>query len=53
MGRSEEFLQLLQQLTLALGADDPLAHFTLVEHQQGRNAADLVAQSDFALLVDC
>src|SRR4051794_26491541 len=45
-------LQLLKELPLALGADDPVLGFTILEQNQRGDAHDLEPASDLEVLVD-
>src|SRR5215475_14296843 len=49
---SDELGELLEQLRLALGADETLLHLALVEDEERRDAHDVVATRDVRVVVD-
>lgn len=52
VGRRQKFRQLLQEGAFALGADKPFDEFAIIEHQQCRNAHDVVSLCDIAMVVN-
>ena len=52
IGSSDELGEVLQQLALALGADEPLGRLAVLEHEQRGDAHDLEAARGVGVVVD-